>query len=70
MKAYQLTNFDAHDLFFHTHVQFSECLPDPSSSSPSSVLPNSYDTSFEIFYEEVILEVVASSIAIDPRAPP
>jgi len=70
MKVYQLIDPNTHDLFFHTHIQFDECLPNPSSSSPSSILTDTHDISSKVFYEEDIFKVVVPTATIDPPTPP
>lgn len=66
IKLYQLIDPDTHDHFFHTHVKFDEPLPDPPSSSPSSILPDSHDKSFEIFDKKDIPKVLDPIVVIDP----
>lgn len=66
MKAYRFIDINTHDIFFHTHVQFDEHLPNSPSSSPYLVLLDSCDTSFEVFHMEDILEFISPTIAIDP----
>ena len=58
MKAYRLIDLDTHDLLFHTHVQFDECHPDPTSSSPSSILLKFYDTSYEVFHGGIFVRLL------------
>lgn len=66
MKAYRLIDHDTYDILFHTYIQFDEFLPDSPSSSPFLILLESYDTSFEVFYVEDIIKVLAPTETIDP----